>query len=84
MPRKSPIPIPKGFITGKYLNNDNLSYMSKNSNNSNHSNYTLNSQLINNNYSISNLSQISGYSNNSFNTNLLNFGFIIDNEHIRF
>ena len=45
MPRKSPIPIPKDFKTGKYLNNDNLSYMSKNSNNRNHSNYTLNSQL---------------------------------------
>ena len=83
LPRKSPIPIPKGFITGKYINSDNMSYMSKNSNNSNHSNYTVNSQLINNNYSISNLSQISGYSNNSYNNNMINFGSIIDNDHIR-
>ena len=80
VPRKSPIPIPKGFITGKYINNDNMSYMSKNSNNSN---YTVNSQLINNNYSISNLSQISGYSNNSYNNNMINFDSIIDNDHVR-
>ena len=88
IPRKSPIPIPKGFITGKYINNDNMSYVSKNSNKSNNSNngsyYTVNSQLINSNYSISNLSKISGYSNNSYNnSNLINYGSIIDNDHIR-
>ena len=83
-PRKSPIPVPKDFSSGKYLNNDNISYISKNSSNSNNnSHYTANSQLINNNYSISNLSQISGYSNNSYNNNQINFGAIIGNENIR-
>ena len=78
---KSPIPVPKGFNANKYINNDNMSYLSKNSNNSNNtSHYTANSQLINNNYSISNLSQISGYSNNSYN-NHINIGSIIDNNH---
>ena len=78
---KSPIPVPKGFNANKYINNDNMSYMSKNSNNSNNtSHYTANSQLINNNFSISNLSQISGYSNNSYN-NHINIGSIIDNNH---
>lgn len=89
IPRKSPIPIPNSFITGKYINNDNMSYISKNSNKSNASNngsyYTVNSQLLNNNYSISNLSKISGISNNSFNNNnyLINYGAIVDNEHQR-
>ena len=84
VPRKSPIPVPKDFSTGKYLNNDNISYVSKNSSNSNNmSHYTANSQLLNNNYSISNLSQISGYSNNSYNNNQINYGAIIGNEHFR-
>ena len=79
LPRKSPLPVPKGFNTNKYINNDNLSYISKNSNNSKTtSHYTANSQLINNNYSISNLSQISGYSNNSYNNNM-NIGSLINN-----
>ena len=80
MPKKSPIPIPKSMV-GKYLNNDNMSKYSTNSNNVSY--HTANSQLINNNYSISNLSQISGYSNNSYNNSQINFGAIIDNDHIR-
>ena len=80
MPKKSPIPIPKS-MAGKYLNNDNMSKYSTNSNNVSY--HTANSQLINNNYSISNLSQISGYSNNSYNNSQINFGAIIDNDHIR-
>ena len=84
IPRKSPIPIPKGFIPGKYLIDENMSYISKNSSNSNNvSHFTANSQLINNNYSISNLSQISGYSHNSFNNNQINFAGIMDNQHTR-
>ena len=84
LPRKSPIPVPKGFMTGKYINNDNMSYISKKSNNSNNiSIFTVNSHLINNNYSISNLSQISGYSNNSYNNNQINLDSIINNEHLR-
>ena len=81
VPKKSPIPVPKGFMTGKYLNNDNMSKYSTNSNNA--SSHTANSQLINNNYSISNLSQISGYSNKSYNNNQINIGSIINNGHMR-
>jgi len=80
MPRKSPIPIQKGYNNAKYLNNDNLSKYSTNSNNASY--YTANSQLINNNYSISNLSQISGYSHNSYN-NPMHYGVFFDNGHIR-
>lgn len=80
MPRKSPIPIPKAYNNNKYLNNDNLSKYSTNSNNASY--HTVNSQFLNNNYSISNLSQISGYSNNSYN-NPINYGAFIDNSHIR-
>ena len=80
IPRKSPIPIPKGYNNNKYLNNDNLSKYSTNSNNASY--YTANSQLINNNYSISNLSQISGYSNNSYN-NPIHYSPFFDNGHIR-
>ena len=80
IPRKSPIPIQKGYNNAKYLNNDNLSKYSTNSNNASY--YTANSQLINNNYSISNLSQISGYSHNSYN-NPVHYGAFFDNGHIR-
>ena len=80
LPKKSPIPIPKGFSSGKYLNNDNMSKYSTDSNNQSYQ--TAYSQLLNNNYSISNLSQVSGFSNNSYN-NPINYQGIINNENIR-
>ena len=80
LPRKSPIPIPKEFTPVKYLNNDNISNYSNNSNGESY--HTANYQLLNNNYSISNLSQFSGYSNNSYN-NQINFRGAMENGNIR-
>ena len=62
MPKKSPIPIPQGYNTGKYIHNININKYSFNNNHDN-------SQLLHNNPSISNMSQISGYSNMSYNQN---------------
>ena len=80
LPRKSPIPVPKEFTPVKYLNNDNISNYSNNSNGESY--HTANYQLLNNNYSISNLSQFSGYSNNSYN-NQINFRGAMENGNIR-
>ena len=76
MPKKSPIPIPKGFTTGKYLNSSNMSTVSKYSNNTYNASYhSPDSQFLNN------MSQISGYSNYSHNN--LNYGSNLENERIR-
>ena len=77
MPKKSPIPAPKGYMTGKYLNNSNMSTVSKYSNNTYNASYHMSdSQLLNN------MSQISGYSNYSQN-NQFNHGNILDNDRTR-
>ena len=77
MPKKSPIPAPKGFMTGKYLNNSNMSTVSRYSNNTYNASYHMSdSQLLNN------MSQISGYSNYSHN-NQFNQGNILDNDRTR-
>ena len=77
MPKKSPIPAPKGYMTGKYLNNSNMSTVSKYSNNTYNASYHMSdSQLLNN------MSQISGYSNYSHN-NQFNHGNILDNDRTR-
>ena len=76
LPKKSPIPVQKGFQTGKYLNNSNMSTVSKYSNNTHNASYhTADSQLLNN------MSQISGYSNYSYNP--YNYGPFLENERIR-
>ena len=76
MPKKSPIPVQKGFMTGKYLNSSNMSTVSKYSNNTYNASYhTPDSQLLNN------ISQISGYSNYSHNN--LNYGPSLENDKIR-
>ena len=60
LPKKSPIPIQKGFMTGKYLNKSNISTIS------NYSNNTYNASCHSSDpYIINNISQISGYSNYS-------------------
>ena len=57
LPKKSPIPIQKGFMTGKYLNKSNISTIS------NYSNNTYNASCHSSDpYIINNISQISGYS----------------------
>ena len=77
MPKKSPIPAPKGYMTGKYLNNSNMSTVSKYSNNTYNASYHMSdSQFLNN------MSQISGYSNYSQN-NQFNHGNILDNDRTR-
>ena len=76
MPKKSPIPIQKGFMTGKYLNSSNMSTVSKYSNNTYNASYhTPDSQLLNN------ISQISGYSNYSHNN--MNYGPSLENDRVR-
>ena len=76
VPKKSPIPIQKGFMTGKYLNNSNMSTVSKYSNNTYNASYhSPESQLLNN------ISQISGYSNYSHNN--LNYGPSLENDKLR-
>ena len=76
MPKKSPIPVQKGFMTGKYLNSSNMSTVSKYSNNTYNASYhTPDSQLLNN------ISQISGYSNYSHNN--LNYSPSLENDKIR-
>ena len=76
LPKKSPIPVQKGFTTGKYLNNSNMSTISKYSNNTHNASYhTADSQLLNN------MSQISGYSNYSYNQ--FNYGPFLENDRIR-
>ena len=75
-PKKSPIPIQKGFMTGKYLNSSNMSTVSKYSNNTYNASYhSPESQLLNN------ISQISGYSNYSHNN--LAYGPVLENDRIR-
>ena len=76
MPKKSPIPIQKGYMTGKYLNSSNMSTVSKYSNNTYNASYhSPDSQILNN------MSQISGYSNYSHNN--LNYGSNLENERTR-
>jgi serine/threonine protein phosphatase PrpC len=76
LPKKSPIPIQKGFMTGKYLNKSNISTIS------NYSNNTYNASCHSSDpYIINNISQISGYSNYS-QYNQRN-GPVLENNRIR-
>jgi serine/threonine protein phosphatase PrpC len=76
LPKKSPIPIQKGFMTGKYLNKSNISTIS------NYSNNTYNASCHSSDpYMINNISQISGYSNYS-QYNQRN-GPVLENNRIR-
>ena len=76
LPKKSPIPIRKGFMTGKYLNKSNISTIS------NYSNNTYNASCHSSDpYIINNISQISGYSNYS-QYNQRN-GPVLENNRIR-
>ena len=76
LPKKSPIPIQKGFMTGKYLNKSNISTIS------NYSNNTYNASChSSDSYMINNISQISGYSNYS-QYNQRN-GPVLENNRIR-
>ncbi len=77
MPKKSPVPVQKGNTMGKYLNNSNISTISRYSNNTYNASYHIgDSQLL------SNMSQISGYSNFSHNTQY-NHGPLLENNRVR-
>ena len=77
MPKKSPVPVQKGNTMGKYLNNSNISTISRYSNNTYNASYHIgDSQLL------SNMSQISGYSNFSHNTQY-SHGPLLENNRVR-
>ena len=77
MPKKSPIPVQKSNMPGKYLNNSNMSTISRFSNNTYNASYHMaDSQLLNN------MSQISGYSNYSQNSQF-SHGPFLDNNRTR-
>ena len=77
MPKKSPVPVQKGNTMGKYLNNSNISSISRYSNNTYNASYHIgDSQLL------SNMSQISGYSNFSHNTQY-SHGPLLENNRVR-
>ena len=77
MPKKSPVPVQKGNTMGKYLNNSNISTISRYSNNTYNASYHIgDSQLL------SNMSQISGYSNFSHNTQY-SHGPLLENNGVR-
>ena len=77
MPKKSPIPVQKATTMGKYLNNSNISTISRYSNNTYNASYHMaDSQLLNN------MSQISGYSNYSHNSQF-SHGPFLENSRIR-
>ena len=77
MPKKSPVPVQKGNTMGKYLNNSNISTISRYSNNTYNASYHMaDSQLLNN------MSQISGYSNYSHNSQF-SHGPFLENNRIR-
>ena len=77
MPKKSPVPVQKGNTMGKYLNNSNISTISRYSNNTYNASYHIgDSQLL------SNMSQISGYSNFSHN-NQYSHGPLLENNRVR-
>ena len=77
IPKKSPMPIKKGYITKKYLNNSNMSNISKYSNHTHNASYHMaDSQLLNN------MSQISGHSNYSYKSHF-SHGPLLDNERVR-
>ena len=77
MPKKSPIPVQKSNMPGKYLNNSNMSTISRYSNNTYNASYHMaDSQLLNN------MSQISGYSNYSQNSQF-SHGPFLDNNRTR-
>ena len=74
MPKKSPIPVQKANMPGKYLNNSNMSTISRYSNNTYNASYHMaDSQLLNN------MSQISGYSNYSHNSQFSHGPFLENN-----
>ena len=75
IPKKSPVPVQKAM--GKYLNNSNISTISRYSNNTyNASFHMADSQLLNN------MSQISGYSNYSHNSQF-SHGPLLENNRLR-
>jgi hypothetical protein len=77
MPKKSPIPVQKSNMPGKYLNSSNMSTISRFSNNTYNASYHMaDSQLLNN------MSQISGYSNFSQNSQF-SHGPFLDNNRTR-
>ena len=77
IPKKSPVPVQKGNTMGKYLNNSNISTISRYSNNTYNASYHIgDSQLL------SNMSQISGYSNFSHNTQY-SHGPLLENNRVR-
>ena len=77
MPKKSQVPVQKGNTMGKYLNNSNISTISRYSNNTYNASYHIgDSQLL------SNMSQISGYSNFSHNTQY-SHGPLLENNRVR-